>query len=260
MKVPGIYKIQSISKPERYYIGSAINIQNRWWIHLFQLRKNKHHNPKLQRHFNKYGESDLRFSILLECPKEHLLAREQDFIDSLNPWFNICLIAGSCLGHKASEETKQKLRNREYSAETRLNMSLAKRGEPSPKKGIKTGIIPPLSFEKGHIPWNKGKTHSEETKKIMREKSLLNGNKPPSRKGQIPWNKDKIGVSKETHDKMSEAKKDKHPSAQTRQKMRDKRKLMIFSEGTRQKMREAAIRNGNKPPSRLGFRKLIKVE
>ena len=76
MKLPGIYQIQSKIKPQRIYIGSAINIQKRWWMHLFDLRKNKHSSSKLQRHYDKYGESDLQFSILLGCEKENLIKVE----------------------------------------------------------------------------------------------------------------------------------------------------------------------------------------
>jgi len=99
-EISAIYKIQSLIKPERVYIGSAINIGNRWNIHLFKLRRKEHHSLKLQNHFNKYGEADLQFSILLGCDKEDLIKTEQYFIDSYKPWFNICQFAGSPLGSK----------------------------------------------------------------------------------------------------------------------------------------------------------------
>ena len=54
----GIYKIQSIIKPERYYIGSAINIGSRLKTHFKALRNNLHHSDKLQNHYNKYGAED----------------------------------------------------------------------------------------------------------------------------------------------------------------------------------------------------------
>jgi group I intron endonuclease len=108
MKISGIYQIQSKIKSERIYIGSAIDIMQRWNVHLCDLKHNRH-NPKLQRHFNKYGESDLVFSILLGCAKEYLIANEQFFIDSYKPYFNICPIAGSSLGIKFSDESKVKM-------------------------------------------------------------------------------------------------------------------------------------------------------
>ena len=109
MKISGIYKIESIIKPERIYIGSAKDIMKRWWMHVNLLRKNKHHSVKLQNHFNKYGEADFKFSILLGCDNADLVKTEQYFLDSYNPYFNICKVAGSSLGIKRSEETKKKM-------------------------------------------------------------------------------------------------------------------------------------------------------
>ena len=104
----GIYKIQSIIKPERYYIGCATDIKSRWRHHLRQLRSQKHHSKKLQRHYNKYGESDLQFSIMLGCEKEELLLNEQFFFDSHKAYFNNSPTAGSPKGCKHSEEACRK--------------------------------------------------------------------------------------------------------------------------------------------------------
>jgi group I intron endonuclease len=123
-----IYKIQSLIKPDRLYIGSSVNFKERQRIHLRDLALNKHHSPKLQNHYNKYGESDLKFSVLLGCERGYLLKTEQYFLDLLNPYFNVCQIAGSPLGRKVSVKTKEK---------QRIKM-------------------------KGKEPWNKGKKMSQE--------------------------------------------------------------------------------------------------
>ena len=109
MIISGIYKIQSTIKPERYYIGSAVNINNRWKHHISELKLNKHGNKKLQNHVNKYGINDLQFHIVENCDKEKLIQYEQIFIDKWNPYFNICKIAGSALGIKRSIETCKKI-------------------------------------------------------------------------------------------------------------------------------------------------------
>lgn len=103
-----IYKIQSISNPKRIYIGSTINITERWRLHIFKLMANKHENSKLQRHVNKYGIDDLQFSIVIICHKLDLLIYEQCLIDQYDPYFNICKIATNRLGVKASIGTKLK--------------------------------------------------------------------------------------------------------------------------------------------------------
>jgi group I intron endonuclease len=152
MNISGIYQIQSKIKPEKTYIGSAVNIQNRWLGHLGRLRNNKHHSPKLQSHYNKYGEYDLQFSILLGCEKEDLIKHEQFFIDSLNPWFNCSLVAGSMLGYKHSDETKNKV-------------SKAGRGKPKTEEHNRKNS----ESNKGKIPWNKGLrgVYSEESLNLM---------------------------------------------------------------------------------------------
>lgn len=109
MKVPAIYKIESKLKPERVYIGSSIDVSDRWRCHLKDLRNDKHHASKLQNHFNKYGEEDLIFIIIEPCLPSFLTIREQYYIDTIKPFFNSSPVAGSCLGVKRSEETKQNI-------------------------------------------------------------------------------------------------------------------------------------------------------
>lgn len=146
----GIYKIQSIIKPDRIYIGSAANLGSRRRSHFNELKFNKHHNVKLQRHVNKYGIDDLVFSIVACCDKKELIPDnnviwiEQCFLwaykheNSNIPWFNICPIAGSSAGIKRrpetirrgfhhTEETKQKMRH-PASEEAKRNMSIGRKG------------------------------------------------------------------------------------------------------------------------------------
>jgi len=106
----GIYSIQSIQKPEKFYIGSAVNISDRWSRHLNELRKGKHGNRHMQHHFVKYGENDLRFLVLEECTHIQLLKLEQFYIDSTQPTFNICADAGSRFGVVCSFATREKIK------------------------------------------------------------------------------------------------------------------------------------------------------
>lgn len=143
----GIYKIQSITKSNRIYIGSAINIMDRWRKHLNNLKLNKHPNAKLQNHYNKYGISDLQFTILIECEKENLLKIEQSFLDSFLPYFNICKIAGNTLGYIHPEEVREKMRGPKTIAH-RKKLSEAKKGKETWNKGRHD--LPPLSEEHKH--------------------------------------------------------------------------------------------------------------
>jgi group I intron endonuclease len=147
MRTSGIYKIQSIRKPERVYIGSAMNLYLRLKGHQSLLRRGIHHSLKLQAHCNKYGINDLIFDTILECPKEQLVTREQDFIDALNPWFNVRIIATSNAGFKHSQKTKDKIRAKKKGCETW-------------NKGKALGFTPKKAFKKGQVPWNKGKHYA----------------------------------------------------------------------------------------------------
>lgn len=103
-----IYKIQNLCNGN-IYVGSALNYPQRRKNHLSKLKNHKHHSQYLQNAWNKYGEQNFIFEILEYCIKENLIEREQYYIDTLNPKYNICRIAGSRLGMVHSEETKNKI-------------------------------------------------------------------------------------------------------------------------------------------------------
>lgn len=108
LKISGIYKISSPSG--NFYIGSSANIHNRWIAHKGYLRNNKHTNPKLQAAWLKYGESGLVLTVLEACKTTELLAREQFYLDTLQPVYNIAKDAVSPMrGLKHTEEAKRKM-------------------------------------------------------------------------------------------------------------------------------------------------------
>jgi group I intron endonuclease len=196
MKISGIYQIQSLIKPERIYIGSAMDINHRWKTHLNLLKKGEHHSIKLQNHFNKYGKNDLVFTIIELCFSEYLIIIEQHYIDIYNPNFNICKRAESRKGVKASEETKQKQRD-------------ARKGKPPWNKGKKGIQIAWNKGTKGLMTGMKGKHHSKESNDKNRmahinrkasEKAKINMRKP-YKEGRNGWNKGKH-VSDEVKNKM----------------------------------------------------------
>jgi group I intron endonuclease len=84
----GIYSIKQVSSGH-LYVGSSNNIETRWRKHRAALIRNKHHSVRLQRSWNKYGDSDFLFSIVLLCDTDNLKMYEQIAIDGLNPEFNM---------------------------------------------------------------------------------------------------------------------------------------------------------------------------
>jgi group I intron endonuclease len=152
-----IYKIHSKSKPYKFYIGSAINFNRRVYRHKTSLKNQWHFNKILQNHYNKYDKEDLIFQVLeSDIEKESLLTREQFYIDTLNPTFNILKIAGSNLGVKLSEETKNKIskasKKRMENEDERKKISKRMKGN-----NIRKGVL-----------------HTEETKKKMSNKLIGN--------------------------------------------------------------------------------------
>lgn len=211
MNISGIYKIQSIKKKARCYIGSAVNISSRWSKHLSDLKKNKHHSIKLQRHFNKYGESDLQFSILLGCDKNDLLKIEQYFIDSYKPYFNICPTAGSQLGREVSDKTREK------NSKSHLGKI--------PWNKNKTGLLTDTTRQNISKSLT-GKKQSKETvqKRIESVKKAWELKRQNGTAfGNIPWNKGKKGIYSEV----------------TLNKLRDSRKSQIFTQEMQNKKSES---------------------
>lgn len=90
LRCSGIYCLINIVNNKRY-IGSSKNMRRRMWCHRACLRHNKHENPYLQNSWNKYGESNFDYYILEKCDEDKLLEREQWYIDTMKPEYNISL-------------------------------------------------------------------------------------------------------------------------------------------------------------------------
>lgn len=96
-KKPGIYKILN-KTTGRVYIGKSIDLVSRLGSHKYRLRHNKAHNRKMQEDWNKYGEGDFEFSIILFCEPAQCLQYEQKLFDIIKPHvhgYNVQSIAGS---------------------------------------------------------------------------------------------------------------------------------------------------------------------
>ena len=92
----GIYKIENLVNG-KLYIGQSRNLRKRKLRHFNELKMNKHVNNHLQRSFNKYGEKNFKFEVILHCNIEDLNYYENFFINlfkTQSTGYNICY-AGS---------------------------------------------------------------------------------------------------------------------------------------------------------------------
>lgn len=175
----GIYQIKSISHPDRIYIGSASSLTKRKKRHFQALARGDHHSPILQHHYDKYGADDLVFEPLMYCVIDDLLKYEQCLLDFYIPYFNVCNKAGSRLGVKATEETREKNR---LNALGNKNMLGHKHSEESNRKNRESQKnrppLTPLQRENLRQGQLKKDPPSDETRKKLSEGKL--GDKNPN--------------------------------------------------------------------------------
>lgn len=150
----GIYKITN-KISNKFYVGSAQNIPNRWLQHKRQLKVKTHSNKHLQNAYDKYGEGVFEFTILLYCNKKDLFLFEQRFLDdywdggincyNMNKFAYVptnktkIIISRSTKGKKKSEETKKKMSlaqtGHKLSEEGKKKISIANSGSNSYRYG-----------------------------------------------------------------------------------------------------------------------------
>ena len=115
----------------------------------------------------KHGYDAFQVMILEYCDREVLREREQHYIDTLKPRYNVLGKAGSSLGFKHSLKTRLKFKNRKFTEETRLKLSTA----------AKWRVLTPETKEK-ISKHHKGKEKSLETKmKISETRTAKYGKK-----------------------------------------------------------------------------------
>lgn len=173
----GIYQIRNVVN-RKLYVGSSVDLLKRRTEHFRQLRKNIHHNAKLQYSYNKHGEPNFIFEVIEFVDKpEDLISREQYWIDKLevvDKGYNICPTAGSTLGFCPSEESRKKMSEahkgeksywygKHLSEETRRKMSESRKGQKLPPEQIEKLRI--RNSGKGNPMY--GRHHTEKSRKQM---------------------------------------------------------------------------------------------
>lgn len=149
MKQAVIYQIKCIIN-DKVYIGSSIDLKNRWKCHRHHLRAGTHHSITLQLAWKTYGESKFIISTLESCSVQEQYAREKHWIDkmqaaSIEHGFNIC----------PNPKTREGL---PHTAETKAKISLSNKGKKKTAEHIRRIV------EK-----NRGRVVSDETRQKLSE-------------------------------------------------------------------------------------------
>lgn len=116
----------------QYSVGSAVtgNLYTRFHKHLFSLSGNK----RVANAVYKYGLSEFAFLVLEIVPQEDkmdstlLINREDHYLETLKPEYNIARLASNSLGWKHSKESLTKMREN-YSEEHRQRVGNMNKGK-----------------------------------------------------------------------------------------------------------------------------------
>lgn len=229
MMKSGIYAIVNTVNGKRY-IGSSIDIPQRWMQHRKLLRRGKHHSAHLQSAWNKYGEHAFQFVVVEYVTACDLLDVEQKHLDD-RPEYNI------------SNDAIAPMRGRKMSMETRRRMSKTRsgkrRGSYAPgtganiSKAIK-GRAPTLGFSGHH--------HSEKSKARIGAATVAN-HTGKKRSGLAKARMSAAARSKPRSEKqlahianLAEQKRGTKCSQETRMKMSDWQIGKRLSKATREKI------------------------
>lgn len=237
MPQSGIYVIANSSTNDMY-VGSSSHVKSRWNKHFNALAKGAHHSVFLQRAYNKYGKDAFTAYVIedVEPIRELLIEREQHWIDTLHPAYNMSQQAVNGTGIPASEETKALLlryssqphseernrqqREREVTAETRRKMSenakLRTYSEETRQKlrDAKLGITQSEETKRKRSESLTGRVFSEESRNKSSESNKRTwANKTEEERQDFSYKaRNRPPISEETRRKQSEAKKGRKPS------------------------------------------------
>ena len=116
-QLSGIYRILNKINGN-CYIGSSLNVEKRYKHHLSTLRHTSRRCSILQKAFNKYGEDNFEFQVILCCKPEYRLYYEQQLIRELNSQYNVF-----------TNVSDSPLRQFTFTEQSKLKMSIAHKGK-----------------------------------------------------------------------------------------------------------------------------------
>ena len=136
----GVYMWTNL-KNDNTYIGSSVNLSPRLlkYLNVNTLRKNK---MLINLAILKHNLENFSLDILEYCSPKDVIKREQYYIDTYKPVYNILKIAGSSLGYIHNETSLAKMSSRIVSEATLNKMKQRKQSEETKDKIRKAIGIP----------------------------------------------------------------------------------------------------------------------
>lgn len=106
----GVYKWTNLTNGKSY-VGSSVNLSRRLaqYYNINILTKYRD-NSRIHKGILKYGYSNFKLDILEYCDRKDTINREQYYMDTFKPEYNILKFAGSNIGFVHSSETIEKIR------------------------------------------------------------------------------------------------------------------------------------------------------
>lgn len=202
----------------KIYIGSTSNLNKRWDTHIRRLNNNKHHSRYLQNAWNKYGKDCFVFEILETFQsKKEMLDCEQKWLNKTLCYdkengYNTCKVAGSPLGHRHTEEAKQK-----------ISVRMKGKNHPLYGKTLSDAHKAKISSSNiGKIAWNKGIPASQKERLRLKQMRSERISKPHSEETKNKIKNKLVGhkVSEDTKEKLRKANLHKKLSEETKDKVR----------------------------------------
>lgn len=141
-----VYRIYNL-KNKKSYIGITKNSANeRISKHFNDLKNGKHHSPKLQNSYNKYGSANFNYEVIgaFDVSIDDISKLENDFIDKFNSIENgyNCVVGGYGSGIKSKRETFE--RTRKFNIDSEIIIAVLIMNERYPK-------FPTYTYIKNHF-------------------------------------------------------------------------------------------------------------
>jgi group I intron endonuclease len=192
-KICGIYKITHIESG-RCYIGLSVDVLSRWKVHAFHSKAS---NTHLYNAIRKYGIQCFAFTVVEECPKECLSAREIFWIKECNAFGNgFNLNEGGDSPSQTPESRKKKseaLKGKKKTPEHNAKVSAANKGqEASDEQRILFSIAAKARWAD---PVRRAALMASRAKKrVCSQETKLKLSKAQSKYMSVPENRSKIST------------------------------------------------------------------